>query len=156
MVAAAFVPAGAIGSAQAEKLFRVWHAPAVTVSQLRSLTRMYPGNVLAEDYDIPAYYLEGTIPWQRWSGTWYFSYVPPGAHQALTGTAAFRAAIAGHYFSLIILDFLATPGTDAEITADMHRAGGYQEVADLPFSFGRYTIWAYRPQRHPEGRHGHR
>jgi len=156
LVAAALVPVGAIGSAQAEKLFRAWPESAVTVSQLRSLTRMYPGNFLAEDYDIPAYYLERTVPWRRWSDTWYFSYVPPGAHQALTGAAAFRAAIARHYFSLIVLDFLATPGTDAEITADMQHAGGYQIAADLPFSFGHYTIWIYRPQRHPEGRHGHR
>jgi Dolichyl-phosphate-mannose-protein mannosyltransferase len=156
LVAAAFVPVGAVGSAQAEKLFRAWPESAVTISQLRSLTRMYPGNFLAEDYDIPAYYLERTVPWRRWSDTWYFSYVPPGAHQALTGEAAFRAAIARHHFSLIILDFLATPGTDAEITADMQQAGGYQVAADLPFSFGHYTIWIYRPRQHPEGQHGHR
>lgn len=156
VVATAVVPVGAIGSAQAEKLFHAWPESAFTVAKLRSLTRQYPGNFLAEDYDIPAYYLEGAVPWQRWSDTWYFSYVPPGAHQAVTGEAAFRAAIAGHYFSLIILDFLATPGTDAEITADMERAGGYQVTADLPFSFGHYTIWIYRPSRHPEGRHGHR
>ncbi len=156
LVAAALVPAGAAGSAQAEKLFRAWPESAATVAELRSLTRQHPGHFLAEDYDIPAYYLEGAVPWQRWSNTWYFSYVPPGTHQAVTGTAAFRAAIARHYFSLIILDYLATPGMDAEITADLERAGGYQVTADLPFSFGHYTIWVYRPQRHPEGRDGHR
>lgn len=156
LVAAAIVPVGAIGSAQAEKLFRAWPESTVTVSQLRSFTRMYPGNFLAEDYDIPAYYLERTVPWRRWSDTWYFSYVPPGAHQALTGAAAFRAAIARHYFSLIILDYLATPVTDAEITADIQQAGGYQIAADLPYSLGHYRIWIYRPRRHPEGQHGHR
>ncbi len=156
LVAAAIVPVGAVGSGQAEKLFRAWPESSVAVAELRSLTRMYPGNFLTEDYDIPAYYLESTVPWQRWSDTWYFSYVPPGAHQALTGAAAFRAAIAGHYFSLIVLDFMATPGTDAEITADMKQTGGYQPVADLPFSFGHYTIWIYQPQQRPEGRHGHR
>ena len=117
---------------------------------------MYPGNFLAEDYDIPAYYLERTVPWRRWSDTWYFSYVPRAPHQALTGAAAFRAAIARHYFSLIILDYLATPGTDAEITADIQQAGGYQIAADLPYSLGHYRIWIYRPRRHPEGQHGHR
>ena len=41
---------------------------------MRPLTRQYPGNYLAEDYNVPAYYLESSIPWQRWSQTWYFTY----------------------------------------------------------------------------------
>jgi hypothetical protein len=82
--------------------------------------------------------------------------VPPGGHQALTGAAAFRAAIARHYFSLIILDYLATPGTDTEITADMSQAGGYVSKVELSFSSNGYAIWAYRPRQPPEGQHGHR
>jgi len=154
-IAAAIVPAGALGSAQARKLFRAWPDFQVTMTKLRSLTQQYPGHFLAEEDDVPAYYLEGTVPGSRWSDTAYFSYVPPGAHQALTGAAALRAAIARHYFSLIILDYLATPGTDAEIIADVGRAG-YQSPVDLPFSSGGYTIWTYRPRQPPEGQHGHR
>jgi hypothetical protein len=156
LVTAAIGPAGALGSAQARKLFRAWPDSQATMTKLRSLTQQYPGHLLAEDDDIPGYYLEGTVPGPRWSDTAYFSYVPPGGHQALTGAAAFHAAIARHYFSLIILDYLATPGTDAEITADMSQAGSYVLQADLPFSSGGYTIWAYRPRQPPEGQHGHR
>jgi hypothetical protein len=126
------------------------------MTKLRALTQQYPGHFLAEDDDIPGYYLEGAVPGPRWSDTAYFSYVPPGGHQALIGAAALRAAIARHYFSLIILDYLATPGTDAEITADVGRAGGYQSPIELPFSSGGYTIWTYRPRQPPEGQHGHR
>jgi MFS family permease len=146
----------ALGYAQARKLFRAWPDAQVTMTKLRALTQQYPGHLLAEEDDIPAYYLEGTVPGSRWSDTAYFSYVPPGARQALTGAAAFRAAIARHYFSLIILDYLATPGTDAEINADMSQAGGYVFKADLPPSSGGYTIWAYRPRQPPEGQHGDR
>ena len=49
-------------------------APAV--AQLRALTRAYPGNYLAEDYDIPAYYLQSSVSWPRWSSSWYLSYTP--------------------------------------------------------------------------------
>lgn len=156
VAAAAMLPVGAVGSAQARSLFRSWPDSSSAIAQLRTLARAHPGNYLAEDYDIPAYYLESSVSWQQWSGTWYFSYTPPGARRPLTGAAAYRAAIAGHYFSLVLLDFLATPGTDSQITTDVQQAGGYQIVAEVPSAFGHYTIWAYRPLQQSEPRHAHR
>ena len=103
-----------------------------------------PGNYLAEDYDIPAYYLQSSVPWPRWSNTWYLSYTQPGPRRALTGAAAYRAAIAQHHFSLVILDFLATPKTDSQIVAAMQQTGDYQVVAVVASSYGQYTIWGYR------------
>lgn len=153
VAAAVMLPVGAVGSAQARSLFRSWPDSSSAMAQLRTLARAYPGNYLAEDYDIPAYYLESSIPSQRWSDTWYFSYTPPGARRPLTGAAAYRAAIARHYFSLVVLDFLATPETDSQITTDVQQVGGYQIVAEVPSAFGNYTIWAYRPLREPQ--HGH-
>ena len=153
---AAMLPAAAVGSAQARSLFRSWPDSSSAIAQLRTLIRSYPGNYLAEDYDIPAYYLESSVSWQRWSGTWYFSYTPPGARRPLTGAAAYRAAIARHYFSLVVLDFLATPGTDSQITTDVQQVGGYQIIAEVPSAFGHYTIWAYRPLQQSEPRHVHR
>ena len=40
--------------------------------------RAHPGDYLAEDYDVEAYYLRTEVPWQRWSSTYYFRY--PGSH----------------------------------------------------------------------------
>lgn len=146
LVAAVVVlPAGMLGSAQAKNLFDGWPDSSSVVAQFRTLSRAYPGNYLAEDYDIPAYYLRDSVTWQRWSDTWFFSYTPQGAPKALTGAAAYQAAIARHYFSLVFLDFLATPETDSQITADMERAGGYQIIAVVYSSYAHYTIWAYRP-----------
>ena len=150
VAAAVLLPVGAVGSAQARSLFRSWPDSSSAIAQLSTFVRAYPGNYLAEDYDIPAYYLESRVSWQRWSDTWYFSYTPPGARRPLTGAAAYQAAIARHYFSLVLLDFLATPGTDSQITTDMQRAGGYQIVAEVPSAFGNYAIWAYRPLRQSE------
>ena len=100
----------------------------------------------AEGYNVPAYYLERITSWQRWSGTWYFSYRPPGAARPLRGLAAYRAAIDSHYFSLIMLNFRDTALTDSYITADINRAGGYRVIAKVPSSAGQYTIWAYKPR----------
>jgi 4-amino-4-deoxy-L-arabinose transferase-like glycosyltransferase len=118
---------------QADALYRVWPNSADVISVLRSAVRSHPGNYLAEDYDVEAYYLRSQGPWQRWSSTYYFSYPAMG-----TGASAYRAAISKHYFSLIILDFGDTAATDRELTSDMARAGGYHVLGQA----GAFTVWA--------------
>jgi 4-amino-4-deoxy-L-arabinose transferase-like glycosyltransferase len=120
---------------QAAALYEVWPNAAGVVSVLRSAVRDHPGHYLAEDYDIEAYYLRGEVPWQRWSSTYYFSYPA-----TLPGAPSYRAAIAHHYFSLVILNFGDTLAADHEITADMRSSGGYYVLARA----GRFTIWASR------------
>jgi 4-amino-4-deoxy-L-arabinose transferase-like glycosyltransferase len=118
---------------QATALYQVWPNSAAAVSLLRSAVKAHPGKYLAEDYDVEAYYLRAEVPWQRWSNTYYFRYrgAPPG-------TTSYEAAIASHYFSLVILDFADTTAADRQISADMHRAGHYYVLARA----GGYTIWA--------------
>jgi len=152
--------AGTTGRAQASRYFQAWPNSAATIAALRSLTREYPGNYLAEDYGVPAYYLEGTIAWPRWSQTWYFTYADPRTHQLLSGDAAYQAAIDNGYFALIVLSFTDTAGTDAQILADMSQAGTYH-LRDAVLvrddsGNGQVMVWAYqpRPAGH-QGSHGH-
>jgi hypothetical protein len=156
----AVVLAGAVGRAQASNFFQDWPNSTQAAAVLRSLTRTHPGNYLAEDYDVPAYYLENSVPWQRWSQTWYFTYTRPGVPRPLSGAAAYQAAINDGYFSLIVLSFSDTVETDRQIVADMHRAGTYHPVGAIPFQdafgTGQVTVWAYQPPHaFPEGSHGH-
>jgi hypothetical protein len=120
---------------QADGLYSVWPRSSAAINVLRSAVRAHPGNYLAEDYDVEAYYLRDEVPWQRWSSTYYFRY--PGEP---SGPASYAAAIRHHYFSLVILDFSDTLAADRDITADMHRAGGYYVLARA----GQFTIWASR------------
>ncbi len=134
---------------QAASLYKVWPNSAGVVNVLRTEIHSHPGNYLAEDYDVEAYYLRAEVPWQRWSSTYYLS------HQgALPGASSYKAAISSHYFSLVILDFGDTAATDTQITADMRRAGGYYVQARA----GRFTIWAVRipvSHQHPGRNLGH-
>jgi Dolichyl-phosphate-mannose-protein mannosyltransferase len=118
---------------QATALYQIWPNSAGAVSLLRSAVTAYPGNYLAEDYDVEAYYLRAEVPWQRWSNTFYFRFrgAPPGA-------SSYDVAIASHYFSLVILDFADTTAADRQITSDMLRAGRYYVLARA----GQYIIWA--------------
>jgi hypothetical protein len=155
--------AGVIGYGQAGSFFQAWPDSAKVTADLQSITRAHPGNYLAEDYDVPAYYLENTVAWERWTNTWYLSYRPPGAARPLTGPAAFRAAVAHHYFALIILDFGDTASMDNVITGQISRSHDYHVIAELPywdkFGTGRFTVWAYAPPARPAARpagHAHR
>ena len=122
---------GSLG--QAAALYGVWPNAADVVRVLNSAVRSHPGNYLAEDYDVEAYYLRSQIPWRRWSNTYYFSYhgLPPGA-------PSYTAAIDRHYFALVILNFGDTKSTDLQVTADLRKAGGYYVIAHA----GQFTIWA--------------
>jgi len=125
---------GSLG--QATALFRVWPNSTDVIKVLRSAVASHPGNYLAEDYDVEAYYLRAEAPWPRWSSTYYFRL--PNADP---GAPSYSEAIKDHYFALVILDFGDTAATDREITADMQRAGGYHVLAHA----GAFIIWAWQP-----------
>jgi 4-amino-4-deoxy-L-arabinose transferase-like glycosyltransferase len=125
---------GSLG--QASALFGAWPNSAAVVRLLRSAVPAHPGSYLAEDYDVEAYYLRGSVPWQRWTSTYYFR--RPGA---AAGAASYAAAISQHSFALVILDFGDTAPADREIAADMARTGGYHVLARA----GRFTVWASEP-----------
>jgi hypothetical protein len=130
---------------QAAALFRAWPDSAAAVAVLRSAVRAHPGQYLAEDYDVEAYYLRDQVPWPRWSDTWFFRY-----RQGAAGAPSYAAAISRHYFSLVILNFGDTATVDTLVTADMRRAGGYYVLART----GPFTIWASRaPAGSSRGRH---
>jgi len=121
---------------QAAALYQVWPNAAPAISILRSAVRAHPGNYLADDYDVEAYYLRSEVGWQRWSSTYYFRY--PGY---APGAPSYRAALADHYFSLVVLNYGDTVTTDRQIAADMRRGGGYHVLARA----GSFTIWARQP-----------
>jgi MFS family permease len=117
----------------AASLYQVWPNSANVINILSSTVRTHPGNYLAEDYDVEAYYLRGEVPWQRWSDTYYFRYA-----DVLPGPQSYAAAIDRHYFSLVILSFGDTAATDREITRDIRHAGGYHILVRS----GPFTVWA--------------
>jgi len=133
---------GSLG--QASALFRAWPNSAGVVSVLRSEVASHPGNYLAEDYDVEAYYLRSYVPWQRWSSTYYLRRA-----ESAPGAASYDAAISGHYFALVILDFGDTAAIDRQISADMARTGGYYVLAHV----GSFTIWTSQPGKENRASH---
>jgi hypothetical protein len=118
---------------QAHTLHRAWPDTTALIRVLRPATHAHPGSYLAEDDDVPAYYLGSEVRWPDWSGTGDFRYAGQPA-----GARSQAAAIARHHFALIVLDFGVTPAADAQITTDIRRTGGYRVLAQVD----RFTIWA--------------
>jgi hypothetical protein len=143
------------GRAQAGNFYQVWPNSTEVVAKLQSLTRAHPGDYLAEDFDVPAYYLEQENRWDQWSNTWYFTYTVPGTDIQLTGPMAYHAAIANHYFSLIILDFGDTATMDKNITQYIRESRQYHVIAEAKywdkFGTGQFTVWAYQPSAQATG-----
>lgn len=148
---AVVIPIGFVGWLQAADFFQAWPDSAEVTKILRTVTASHPGNYLAEDYDVAAYYLENSIPWDRWSDTWYFSYIRPPMAKPIVGPVAYREAIAHGYFKLIILDFGDTAPMDKIITEAIRQSGDYHVIAEAPywdkFGVGRFTIWSYSEPR---------
>jgi 4-amino-4-deoxy-L-arabinose transferase-like glycosyltransferase len=118
---------------QAHALHRAWPDSTALIRVLRPAIHAHPGSYLAEDDDVPAYYLGSQVRWPDWSGTSDFRYAGQPA-----GARSFAAAITRHHFALIVLDFGDTAADDAQIAADVRHAGGYHVLAQA----GRFTVWA--------------
>jgi 4-amino-4-deoxy-L-arabinose transferase-like glycosyltransferase len=108
------------------------------------------GRYLAEDYDVPAYYLMRSVRWTQWSNTFYFGYTDPATGQYLQNGPAYADAIRHHYFAMIALAFGDTATTDQVIVHDIGRYGGYRLAAVIPYADasgnGAYKIWILAPE----------
>ena len=148
------VPAAAVGRTQSGALYQAWpNSVEVSVRAASILARENPGRYLAEDYDVPAYYLErpGVLaadgPTPGISAN-----VRRGTSRPLIGAGQPTGQRSpDHYFSLIILDFGDTAATDKSIAADITRTGDYQVIAELPYwdklRTGQFTVWGYQPAK---------
>lgn len=140
-----------LGLAQARALF-AWPNTSALVTALRPLADRGTGHLLVETPAVAEYYLPAGAQWERWSSTW--SVLLPGG-QAVGSQGVGRPALSSlyaelipsHYFSVIALNFNATPALDQRIAALLRQTPGYRVVARLPYGrAGDYVIWVDAPR----------
>lgn len=129
-----------------------WPNSAGLVSALRPMTGEGHFKYLAEENEVPRYYLRDSTEPYEWLTTFYFSYTTKSGRQ-LSGLAAYQAAIADHYFDLVVLDFGPTAALDKQLTDTLaQRASGYHLAATVPAhtSHGtqNYYIWTVGTTTH--------
>jgi hypothetical protein len=156
---AATVIAGTIGVLIADAQYQGWPDSRGLTAAVQRLGKP-GGRYLAEDYDVPAYYLMRSVRWAQWSNTFYFGYTDPATGRYLQNTAAYADAIRHRYFAMIALAFGDTDTTDQVIVHDISRYGGYRLAGVIPYADasgnGAYKIWILAPEpKRPTGRPTH-
>jgi 4-amino-4-deoxy-L-arabinose transferase-like glycosyltransferase len=147
---AALTLVAAAGVSQAQAMVN-WPASTQLISSLRPLV-WHGGRFLAENDDVPQYYLPGTS-WRQWSDTSSIT-LANGQMRYVRGDAVpYTRAIRRHFFSIVILNFTQTPAIDRVIESALGSTPGYRRIGHVDGSGpGSYVIWAYIPSAAPQGR----
>jgi len=145
----AAVLAGTVGVLIVGAQYRGWPDSRGLTAALQRLGKP-GGRYLAEDYDVPAYYLMHSVRWTQWSNTFNFGYTDPATDQYLQNAPAYADAIRHRYFAVIALAFGDTDPTDQVIVHDISRYGGYRLAAVIPYADasgrGAYKVWILAPE----------
>jgi hypothetical protein len=156
---AAAVAAGTVGIVIADAQYQGWPDSRGLSAAIQRLGTP-GGRYLAEDSNVPAYYLMRSVQWTQWSNTFYFGYTDPATGRYFQDAPAYADAIRHRYFAVIALAFGDTYATDQVIVHDISYYGGYRLADVIPYaaasSAGTYKIWILAPEpKPPAGLPGH-
>jgi hypothetical protein len=156
--AAAMAVAGGIiaavafaGFAQAQALFASWPNSTKFVNALRPIVAKSHGSLLMEVSPLGEYYLPAGRQWTRWSDTYCIRLMPDAAedylpcHVGIAGNpTVYARLISRGFFTIIALNFGATPALDQDIETDITRTPGYHVFGWTSYGGTLYPIWAYK------------
>jgi hypothetical protein len=129
---------------QSTQLYDGWPNSSQMVSDLKTQVRPITDRILAEEDEVPRYYLSNLTEPYQWYSTFSFTYTTKQG-QVLNGVPAYEQAIADQYFALIVLRFGPTAGLDNTIDGPLMAQKGYTLIAKVPdsdeYGTGYYYIW---------------
>lgn len=132
------------GARQAQGFYAEWANSDAMISVLRTQVRPGTGRILAEESEVPRYYLQDVVSFWQWNHLYWFYYTDAAGNE-LQGEEAYRAAIAEGHFDLVVLRYGPNAATAHAIDDGLHEGGGYELIARLPyftmFGEGHYWIW---------------
>ncbi|MEU2872268.1 glycosyltransferase family 39 protein [Streptomyces olivoreticuli] len=135
-----------VGLAQSTWRFGVWPNSTQLVDVLRPYVND-KGRYLGGTHEVAVYYLRGQTSQRQWTPTDNISYQDSrGATH--TGEDGYKRALDDGWFDLVVLDGLATGGTDALIADNLKANARYRLLATIPFEnssgTGAYRVWVKR------------
>ncbi|GAA2096194.1 DUF3824 domain-containing protein [Microlunatus panaciterrae] len=133
-----------LGLQQAGTLYSVWPNSTSMVQTLRQVVRSNNTHILAEEFEVPRYYLsdQATSGWE-FTGLDYLRYqLPDGSY--LEGPEAYRRAIDDGYFGVVVLRYGSKAALANELTDRMLESGHYRQIAMVPFASGQGAYRIFR------------
>ena len=142
------------GFTQAQALFASWPNSTTFVNTLRPIVTRTRGPLLVEVSPLGEYYLPAGRQWKRWSNTYAIQLTSgatagyaPGHVNTAGDPAVYARFISRGYFSIIGLNFSATPSLDHDIEMDIIRTPGYHIIGWFSYGGTLYPVWAYKDTR---------
>lgn len=134
-----------VGYNQAQGFFHEWGDTTSLIRVLRTQVRPGTGRILAEEAEVPRYYLQDIVDFWQWNHLYWFEYDTP-AGQHLTGEAAYKAAIADGYWDIVELHYGANAKLAQAIDPGLRDGTRYELIAKLPFDnvYGGGYYWVWR------------
>jgi hypothetical protein len=133
-----------VGQSQAQDFYAQWANSDSMIRVLQTQVRPGSGHILAEESEVPRYYLQDIVAFWQWNHLYWFEYTSK-AGDKLSGEAAYKAAIDDGYFDLVILRYGPNAELDHRIDGGLRNNGRYEQIAKLPyytmFGAGDYWIW---------------
>jgi 4-amino-4-deoxy-L-arabinose transferase-like glycosyltransferase len=135
----------ALGLRQAQGFYSEWANSDELISVLRTQVRPGSGRILAEEAEVPRYYLQGLVAFWQWNHLYWFYYTDK-AGRHLQGAEAYKAAIAEGYFDVVVLRYGPNADMARQIDGDLKAGRGYEQIAKLPYHtvFGQGDYWIWR------------
>lgn len=104
------------------------------------------GVYLAEESEVPGYYLRDVTGWNQWKNTASLDYTAKNGKRYSGGEpAGFRAAVRDGYFDVIMLRGGVTPEVDAAVREELRGNAHYRLTAQFPTTTSSgtssYRIW---------------
>jgi hypothetical protein len=132
------------GLRQAQALVAEWPNSDALIQVLLTQVRPGAGHILAEEAEVPRYYLQNIVAWWQWNHLFWFDYTD-AAGRRLSGVAAYKAAIAEGHSDLVILRYGPNAATTHAIDGGLRHGKRYKLIARVPYSTvsgpGYYWIW---------------
>jgi hypothetical protein len=131
-----------VGARTAKTLFHGWSDSSRLIEVLRTQVRPDSGRYLAEESEVPRYYLRGSIRGWQWTGTYFFQYKSRSG-SLLSGADAYRAALGDRYFDLVVLRYGPTAALDWQLSSQLHDPQLYHLIAQVPLGpgSGYWYVW---------------
>lgn len=136
------------GLQQAQSMYARWPNSSTMVHTLRQIVGSGNTRILAEEFEVPRYYLAGLPSAQDWqfTGLNHFDYTTAD-RTTLHATAAYRQALKDGYFGVVVFRYGPSRDLALDLTHEMMSTGQYQEVTvpaktgqdDSPYRIFRRT-----------------
>ncbi|MGI5197507.1 glycosyltransferase family 39 protein [Streptomyces sp. CA-288835] len=106
------------------------------------------GEYLAEEQEVPGYYLRDKTNWTQWQNSYFMDYQGKKDKKQYSGPEAFRQAVREGHFDAIVMHGGVSPDTFKAVKEGLKGNSHYRLAAVLPFTTSSgeraYRIWVKR------------